>query len=148
MPSLITFTKGAKNYAHDCMSTSYILHNKHKQITEPSSFLTLLLLIVSWLKSLSLKTSDLARVKEKYHKRWIYCYWKKQITSGAIVSDVDPSHYVYQSFPRDCMIQLICVAKGTGLGLVIRGGANRAEGPMVYVQEIIPGDCQKVFFII
>ncbi|RXN09739.1 syntaxin-binding 4 isoform X1 [Labeo rohita] len=45
---------------------------------------------------------------------------------------------------RDCMIQLICVAKGTGLGLVIRGGANRAEGPMVYVQEIIQGgDCQK-----
>nr|XP_021328247.1 syntaxin-binding protein 4 isoform X2 [Danio rerio]XP_021328248.1 syntaxin-binding protein 4 isoform X2 [Danio rerio]XP_021328249.1 syntaxin-binding protein 4 isoform X2 [Danio rerio] len=44
----------------------------------------------------------------------------------------------------DCMIQLICVAKGTGLGLVIRGGANRAEGPMVFVQEIIQGgDCQK-----
>uniref|UniRef100_A0A8C1WSS5 Syntaxin binding protein 4 n=1 Tax=Cyprinus carpio TaxID=7962 RepID=A0A8C1WSS5_CYPCA len=44
----------------------------------------------------------------------------------------------------DCMIQLICVAKGTGLGLVIRGGANRAEGPMVCVQEIIQGgDCQK-----
>uniref|UniRef100_A0A673MFT9 Syntaxin binding protein 4 n=1 Tax=Sinocyclocheilus rhinocerous TaxID=307959 RepID=A0A673MFT9_9TELE len=39
---------------------------------------------------------------------------------------------------------LICVAKGTGLGLVIRGGANHAEGPMVYVQEIIQGgDCQK-----
>ncbi|TRY99222.1 hypothetical protein DNTS_007590 [Danionella cerebrum] len=39
---------------------------------------------------------------------------------------------------------LICVAKGTGLGLVIRGGANRAEGPMVFVQEIIQGsDCQK-----
>ncbi|XP_016122773.1 syntaxin-binding protein 4-like [Sinocyclocheilus grahami] len=44
----------------------------------------------------------------------------------------------------DCMIQLICVAKGTGLGMVIRGGANRAEGPMVCVQEIIQGgDCQK-----
>ncbi|KAG1955036.1 syntaxin-binding protein 4 isoform X2 [Pimephales promelas] len=44
----------------------------------------------------------------------------------------------------DCMIQLICVAKGTGLGLVIRGGANRAEGPMVFIQEIMQGsDCQK-----
>lgn len=44
------------------------------------------------------------------------------------------------------MIQLICVAKGTGLGLVIRGGANRAEGPMVFIQEIMQGgDCQKVF---
>ncbi len=48
-----------------------------KQMTEPSSFLALLLLIVSWLKSLSLKTSDQARVKEKSHKRLIYCYWKK-----------------------------------------------------------------------
>ncbi|XP_044034988.1 syntaxin-binding protein 4 isoform X3 [Siniperca chuatsi] len=44
----------------------------------------------------------------------------------------------------DSVIQLICVAKGTGLGLVIKGGANRAEGPMVVIQEIVPGgDCQK-----
>uniref|UniRef100_A0A3Q3WBR0 Uncharacterized protein n=1 Tax=Mola mola TaxID=94237 RepID=A0A3Q3WBR0_MOLML len=39
---------------------------------------------------------------------------------------------------------LICVAKGTGLGLIIKGGANRTEGPMVFIQEIVPGgDCQK-----
>ncbi|XP_066560758.1 syntaxin-binding protein 4 isoform X2 [Amia ocellicauda] len=45
---------------------------------------------------------------------------------------------------NDSAIQLICVAKGTGLGLNIMGGANRAEGPMVYIQEIVPGgDCQK-----
>ncbi|KAM4526215.1 syntaxin-binding protein 4 isoform 2-T2 [Fundulus diaphanus] len=44
----------------------------------------------------------------------------------------------------DSVIQLICVAKGTGLGLVVKGGANRAEGPMVFIQEIVPGgDCQK-----
>ncbi|CAN9508845.1 unnamed protein product [Ophioblennius macclurei] len=44
----------------------------------------------------------------------------------------------------DSVIQLICVAKGTGLGLVIKGGANRAEGPMVFIQEVVPGgDCQK-----
>uniref|UniRef100_A0A3Q1HWZ7 Syntaxin binding protein 4 n=1 Tax=Acanthochromis polyacanthus TaxID=80966 RepID=A0A3Q1HWZ7_9TELE len=44
----------------------------------------------------------------------------------------------------DSVIQLICVAKGTSLGLVIKGGANRAEGPMVFIQEIVPGgDCQK-----
>ncbi|XP_029383883.1 syntaxin-binding protein 4 isoform X2 [Echeneis naucrates] len=44
----------------------------------------------------------------------------------------------------DSVIQLICVAKGTGLGLVIKGGANRAEGPMVFIQEIVPGgDCHK-----
>lgn len=49
------------------------------------------------------------------------------------------------SLPSDSVIQLICVAKGTGLGLVIKGGANRAEGPMVLIQEIVPGgDCQKV----
>uniref|UniRef100_A0A3Q0T1Q0 Syntaxin binding protein 4 n=1 Tax=Amphilophus citrinellus TaxID=61819 RepID=A0A3Q0T1Q0_AMPCI len=45
---------------------------------------------------------------------------------------------------HDSVIQLICVAKGTGLGLIIKGGANRAEGPMVFIQEIVPGgDCQK-----
>lgn len=45
----------------------------------------------------------------------------------------------------DSVIQLICVAKGTGLGLIIKGGANRPEGPMVFIQEIAPGgDCQKV----
>ncbi|KAF3704019.1 Syntaxin-binding protein 4 Syntaxin 4-interacting protein [Channa argus] len=44
----------------------------------------------------------------------------------------------------DSVIQLICVAKGTGLGLIIKGGANRAEGPMVFIQEIVPGgDCHK-----
>ncbi|TMS22710.1 Syntaxin-binding protein 4 [Larimichthys crocea] len=32
----------------------------------------------------------------------------------------------------------------TGLGLVVKGGANRAEGPMVFIQELVPGgDCQK-----
>ncbi|KAM9831255.1 syntaxin-binding protein 4 [Neosynchiropus ocellatus] len=46
--------------------------------------------------------------------------------------------------PRDGIIQLICVAKATGLGLVIGGGANRPNGPMVFVQEImVGGDCQK-----
>ncbi|MEQ2182579.1 hypothetical protein GOODEAATRI_023811 [Goodea atripinnis] len=45
----------------------------------------------------------------------------------------------------DSVIQLICVAKGTGLGLVVKGGTNRTEGPMVFIQEIVPGgDCQKV----
>lgn len=53
--------------------------------------------------------------------------------------------FFFVSFCSDCMIQLICVAKGTGLGLVIKGGANRAEGPMVFIQEIVPGgDCQRV----
>lgn len=49
----------------------------------------------------------------------------------------------------DSIIQLICVAKATGLGLLIKGGANRADGPMVFIQELLPGgDCQKVIFII
>ncbi|KAG3269306.1 syntaxin binding protein 4, transcript variant X2 [Ictidomys tridecemlineatus] len=39
---------------------------------------------------------------------------------------------------------MITVAKETGLGLKILGGINRNEGPLVYVQEIIPGgDCYK-----
>ncbi|CAL8302648.1 unnamed protein product [Lota lota] len=44
----------------------------------------------------------------------------------------------------DSLIRLICVSKGTGLGLVVKGGTNSAEGPMVFIQEMVPGgDCQK-----
>uniref|UniRef100_A0A673VIU0 Syntaxin-binding protein 4 n=3 Tax=Suricata suricatta TaxID=37032 RepID=A0A673VIU0_SURSU len=39
---------------------------------------------------------------------------------------------------------MITVTKETGLGLKILGGINRNEGPLVYIQEIIPGgDCYK-----
>ncbi|XP_061561584.1 syntaxin-binding protein 4 isoform X2 [Phycodurus eques] len=46
----------------------------------------------------------------------------------------------------DSVIQLICIAKGSGLGLglVVVGGANRAQGPTVFIQDIVAGgDCQK-----
>ncbi|XP_054544959.1 syntaxin-binding protein 4 isoform X2 [Talpa occidentalis] len=39
---------------------------------------------------------------------------------------------------------MITVTKEAGLGLKILGGINRNEGPLVYIQEIIPGgDCYK-----
>ncbi|NXA35982.1 STXB4 protein, partial [Eudromia elegans] len=45
---------------------------------------------------------------------------------------------------KDSMFQIISVCKGTSLGLNIVGGINRNEGPLVYVQEVIPGgDCHK-----
>ncbi|XP_076854675.1 syntaxin-binding protein 4 [Brachyhypopomus gauderio] len=65
-------------------------------------------------------------------------------TSPQIVSPKDVTAATAPQVCSDCMIQLICVAKGTGLGLVIKGGANRAEGPMVFIQEMVPGgDCQR-----
>ncbi|XP_038021190.1 syntaxin-binding protein 4 isoform X1 [Anas platyrhynchos] len=46
--------------------------------------------------------------------------------------------------PKDSAFQIISVCKGTSLGLNIVGGIDRNEGPLVYVQEIIPGgDCHK-----
>uniref|UniRef100_A0A8C5FFP3 PDZ domain-containing protein n=1 Tax=Gadus morhua TaxID=8049 RepID=A0A8C5FFP3_GADMO len=55
------------------------------------------------------------------------------------------SIYVFPfPLPSDSLIRLICVSKGTGLGLVIKGGTNSPEGPMVFIQEMVPGgDCQK-----
>ncbi|NXD13640.1 STXB4 protein, partial [Nothocercus nigrocapillus] len=45
---------------------------------------------------------------------------------------------------KDSVFQIISVCKGTSLGLNIVGGINRNEGPLVYIQEVIPGgDCHK-----
>ncbi|XP_063511918.1 syntaxin-binding protein 4 isoform X6 [Pongo pygmaeus] len=45
---------------------------------------------------------------------------------------------------KDPAFQMITVTKETGLGLKVLGGINRNEGPLVYIQEIIPGgDCYK-----
>ncbi|NXF30231.1 STXB4 protein, partial [Nyctibius bracteatus] len=45
---------------------------------------------------------------------------------------------------KDSAFHIISVCKGTSLGLNIVGGINRSEGPLVYIQEIIPGgDCHK-----
>ncbi|PKK25478.1 syntaxin binding protein 4, transcript variant X3 [Columba livia] len=45
---------------------------------------------------------------------------------------------------KDSAFQIISVCKGTSLGLNIVGGINRNEGPLVYIQDIIPGgDCHK-----
>uniref|UniRef100_A0A8C0TYN7 Syntaxin-binding protein 4 n=1 Tax=Canis lupus familiaris TaxID=9615 RepID=A0A8C0TYN7_CANLF len=45
---------------------------------------------------------------------------------------------------KDPAFQMITITKETGLGLKILGGINRNEGPLVYIQEIIPGgDCYK-----
>ncbi|NWV02011.1 STXB4 protein, partial [Upupa epops] len=45
---------------------------------------------------------------------------------------------------KESAFQIISVCKETNLGLNIVGGINRNEGPLVYIQEIIPGsDCHK-----
>ncbi|NXJ80704.1 STXB4 protein, partial [Trogon melanurus] len=48
------------------------------------------------------------------------------------------------SYSVESGIQSISIAKSSGLGLVISGGSNRPDGPMIYVQELTPdGDCYK-----
>ncbi|NWH56790.1 STXB4 protein, partial [Geococcyx californianus] len=45
---------------------------------------------------------------------------------------------------KDSAFQIISICKGANLGLNIVGGIDRNEGPLVYIQEIIPGsDCHK-----
>ncbi|XP_025954727.2 syntaxin-binding protein 4 isoform X2 [Dromaius novaehollandiae] len=47
-------------------------------------------------------------------------------------------------FAKDSVFQIISLCKGTSLGLNIVGGINRNEGPLVYIQDVIPGgDCHK-----
>ncbi|KAM4023697.1 syntaxin-binding protein 4-like isoform 1-T1 [Anomaloglossus baeobatrachus] len=48
------------------------------------------------------------------------------------------------STSSDLGVQNISIHKSTGLGLVLSGGSNRQEGPMVYVQEVLPdGDSYR-----
>ncbi|NWS81471.1 STXB4 protein, partial [Toxostoma redivivum] len=67
---------------------------------------------------------------------------KDNITSSS--SRNNPVPPPSPKLPNDSAFQIISVCKGTSLGLNIVGGINRNEGPLVYIQEIIPGgDCHK-----
>ncbi|NXQ89294.1 STXB4 protein, partial [Nyctibius grandis] len=63
------------------------------------------------------------------------------------ITTISRNNSVPAPFPKlakDSAFQIISVCKGTSLGLNIVGGINRNEGPLVYIQEIIPGgDCHK-----
>ncbi|NXR51690.1 STXB4 protein, partial [Hippolais icterina] len=66
---------------------------------------------------------------------------KDNITTTSRNNSVPPPS---PKLPNDSAFQIISVCKGTSLGLNIVGGINRNEGPLVYIQEIIPGgDCHK-----
>ncbi|NXL73783.1 STXB4 protein, partial [Leptocoma aspasia] len=66
---------------------------------------------------------------------------KDNISSSSRSNSVPPPS---PKLPNDSAFQIISVCKGTSLGLNIVGGINRNEGPLVYIQEIIPGgDCHK-----
>ncbi|NWY46942.1 STXB4 protein, partial [Sylvia atricapilla] len=66
----------------------------------------------------------------------------KDITTSSLRNNCVPPPS--PKLPNDSAFQIISVCKGTSLGLNIMGGINRNEGPLVYIQEIIPGgDCHK-----
>ncbi|KAI8508810.1 hypothetical protein Bbelb_139090 [Branchiostoma belcheri] len=49
-----------------------------------------------------------------------------------------------QGPPNSSDVQVITIAKSSGLGISVEGGTNRPEGPLVYVTEILQGgDCYR-----
>ncbi|XP_032854287.1 syntaxin-binding protein 4-like isoform X2 [Tyto alba] len=56
----------------------------------------------------------------------------------------NPARPLHAHYSIESGIQSISIAKSSGLGLTICGGSNRPDGPMIYVQELMPdGDCYK-----
>ncbi|XP_053936887.1 syntaxin-binding protein 4-like isoform X4 [Cuculus canorus] len=56
----------------------------------------------------------------------------------------NPAHTPHTHYSIESGIQSISIAKSSGLGLTVSGGSNRLDGPMIYVQELMPdGDCYK-----
>ncbi|XP_057274511.1 syntaxin-binding protein 4 isoform X3 [Pezoporus wallicus] len=128
MSLLVARDEEAKKEFHDLMDK----YGSHSDINSARSSPT---------QPLSAKSNDSPSSGSSSRSQSPQLHPKDNVTTSS------RNNYGPAPFPKlanDSAFQMISVCKGTSLGLNIVGGINRNEGPLVYIQEVIPGgDCHK-----
>lgn len=129
MSLLVARDEEAKKEFHDLM-------DKYGSHSDTSSART------SPVHHLAAKSTDSLSSGSSSRSQSPQLHLKDNITTSSSRNNAVPASC--PKLPNDSAFQIISVCKETSLGLNIVGGINRNEGPLVYIQEIIPGgDCHK-----